>query len=107
MARYYSRSVDGTWTAEPGLRRAEDACKNGSDKEMAALANFQQALIAGAHGQERAGHLVLARLSNSGSILGSEAAGVAGTRPESCHKQSEERPSLYEQIKKDYPKYGE
>jgi len=75
----------------------------GSDKELAALANFQRALIAERTGKSDQAIQLLRALANSGSVLVPkplvqlELAGILRqTNPK-------EAVTLYEQIKKDYP----
>jgi predicted negative regulator of RcsB-dependent stress response len=103
MARYYSAlclmDLDKLNQASEELKRLE----NGSDKELASLAKFQQALIAERTGKNDQAIAVLRELSNSGSTLVPkplvllELAGVLRqTNPK-------EALALYAQIKKDYP----
>jgi predicted negative regulator of RcsB-dependent stress response len=103
MARYYSAlclmDLDKLNQASEELKKLQ----NGSDKELAALANFQQALIAERTGKNDQAILILRTLSTSGSILVPkplvllELAGILRqTNPK-------EAVTLYEQIKKDYP----
>jgi predicted negative regulator of RcsB-dependent stress response len=103
LARYYSAiclmDMDKLNQASEELKKLQ----NGSDKELAALANFQQALIAERSGKNDQAIPILRALSNSGSILVPkplvllELAGILRqTNPK-------EAVTLYEQIKKDYP----
>ena len=103
MARYYSAlclmDLDKLNQASEELKKLQ----NGSDKELAALANFQQALIAERTGKNDQAIPILRALSTSGSILVPkplvllELAGILRqTNPK-------EAVTLYEQIKKDYP----
>jgi predicted negative regulator of RcsB-dependent stress response len=103
MARYYSAiclmDLDKLNQASEELKKLE----SGSDKELAALAHFQQALIAERSGRNDQAVPILRALSNSGSILVPkplvllELAGILRqTNPK-------EAAALYEQIKKDYP----
>ena len=102
-ARYYSAlslmDLDKLNQASEELKKLQ----NGSDKEIAALANFQQALIAERTGKNDQAIPILRTLSTSGSILVPkplvllELAGILRqTNPK-------EAVTLYEQIKKDYP----
>ena len=103
MARYYSAlclmDLDKLNQASEELKKLQ----NGSDKELAALANFQQALIAERTGKNDQAIPILRALSTSGSNLVPkplvllELAGILRqTNPK-------EAVTLYEQIKKDYP----
>lgn len=103
LARYYSAlclmDMDKLNQASEELKKLQ----NDSDKEMAALANFQQALIAERTGKNEQAVPILRALSNSGSVLVPkplvllELAGILRqTNPK-------EAASIYEQIKKDYP----
>lgn len=103
MARYYSAiclmDLDKLNQASEELKTLQ----NGSDKEMAALANFQQALIAERAGKSEQAVPILRALSNSGSILVPKPLvllELAGILRQSNPKEAT---SLYEQIKKDYP----
>ncbi|HET6931627.1 MAG TPA: tetratricopeptide repeat protein [Candidatus Acidoferrum sp.] len=103
LARYYSAiclmDLDKLNQASEELKKLE----TGSDKELAALANFQKALIAERTGKNDQAIQTLQELSNSGSILVPkplvllELAGI--------YRQSDPKKAiaLYEQIKKDYP----
>ena len=103
LARYYSAiclmDLDKLNQATEELKKLQ----NGSDKELAALANFQQALIAERTGKNDQAIQILNALANSGSILVPkplvllEVAGV--------YRQTDPKKAamLYEQIKKDYP----
>ncbi|HEV2103725.1 MAG TPA: tetratricopeptide repeat protein [Candidatus Acidoferrum sp.] len=103
LARYYSAlclmDMDKLNQASEELKKLQ----NDSDKEMAALANYQQALIAERTGKNEQAVPILRALSNSGSVLVPkplvllELAGILRqTNPK-------EAASIYEQIKKDYP----
>jgi predicted negative regulator of RcsB-dependent stress response len=103
VGRYYSAlclmDLDKLNQASEELKKLQ----NGSDKEIAALANFQQALIAERTGKNDQAIPILRTLSTSGSILVPkplvllELAGILRqTNPK-------EAVTLYEQIKKDYP----
>ncbi|HKM66692.1 MAG TPA: tetratricopeptide repeat protein [Candidatus Acidoferrum sp.] len=103
LARYYAvlcmMDQDKLNQASEELKKLE----TGSDKELAALANFQKALIAERTGKKDEAIQTLRTLSNSGSVLVPkplvllELAGILRqTNPK-------EAATLYEQIKKDYP----
>ena len=103
LARYYSAlclmDLDKLNQASEELNKLE----TGSDKELAALANFQRALIAERTGKADQAIQILRALANSGSILVPkpmvqlELAGILRqTNPK-------EAVALYEQIKKDNP----
>lgn len=106
MARYYSAiclmDLDKLNQASEELKTLQ----NGSDKEMAALANFQQALIAERTGKSDQAIPILRTLSNSGSVLVPKPLvllELAGILRQSNPKEAA---TLYEQIKKDYPNSG-
>jgi predicted negative regulator of RcsB-dependent stress response len=103
MARYYSAlclmDLDRLNQASEELNKLDA----GSDKELAALANFQRALIAERTGKTDQAIQLLRSLANSGSVLlpkpvvQLELAGILRqTNPK-------EAVALYEQIKKDHP----
>ncbi len=75
----------------------------GSDKELAALANYQRALIAERTGKTSDAIKVLRSLSTSGSVLVPkplvllELAGILRT------SDPKEAQGIYEQLKKEYP----
>ncbi len=102
LARYYSAlclmDLDHLNQASEELKRLDA----GSDKELAALAQYQTALIAERTGKTDEAIKTLRALSTSGSILVPkpmvllELAGILGP---SDPKQAS---SLYEQLKKDY-----
>jgi predicted negative regulator of RcsB-dependent stress response len=103
LARYYSAiclmDMDKLNQASEELKRLQ----NGSDKELAALANFQQALIAERSGKNDQAIPILRALSNSGSILVPKPLvllELAGILRQTSPKEAV---TLYEQIKKDYP----
>jgi len=106
MARYYSAiclmDLDKLNQASEELKTLQ----NGSDKELAALANFQQALIAERTGKSEQAIPILRALSNSGSVLVPKPLvllELAGILRQSNPKEAA---TLYEQIKKDYPNTG-
>jgi predicted negative regulator of RcsB-dependent stress response len=103
MARYYSAlclmDLDRLNQASEELNKLDA----GSDKELAALANFQRALIAERSGKTDQAIQLLRTLTNSGSVLLPKpmvelelAGALRQTNPK-------EAAALYEQIKKDYP----
>lgn len=106
LARYYSAlclmDMDKLNQASEELKKLE----TGSDKELAALADFQKALIAERTGKSDQAIQILRALADSGSILVPkpmvqlELAGILRqTNPK-------EAVALYEQIKKDNPNTG-
>jgi len=103
MARYYSAlclmDLDRLNQASEELNKLDA----GSDKELAALANFQRALIAERTGKTDQAVQLLRTLTNSGSILLPKAVvqlELAGILRQSNPKEAI---ALYEQIKKDHP----
>ena len=103
MAGYYSAiclmDLDKLNQASEELKKLQ----GGPDKELAALANFQQALIAERTGKNDQAIQILLALSNSGSILVPKPLvllEVAGIYRQTDPKKAV---TLYEQIKKDYP----
>jgi predicted negative regulator of RcsB-dependent stress response len=103
LASYYSAiclmDLDKLNQASEELKKLQ----SGSDKELAALANFQQALIAERSGKNDQAIQILNALANSGSILVPKPLvllEVAGIYRQTDPKKAA---SLYEQIKKDYP----
>jgi predicted negative regulator of RcsB-dependent stress response len=103
LARYYSAiclmDLDKLNQASEELKKLE----TGSDKELAALANFQKALIAERTGKNDQAIAILRALSSSGSILVPKPLvllELAGILRQTSPKEAI---ALYEQIKKDYP----
>jgi len=103
LARYYSALclMDLERVNQAGEELAKlDA---GPDKELAALANYQRALIAERSGKQADAVKILKDLSNANSVLVPkplvmlELAGVLKTT------EPAEAQKLYEQLKKDYP----
>ncbi len=102
-ARYYSAlclmDLDKLNQASEELNKLGSS----SDKELAALADFQRALIAERTGKSDHAIQILRALVNSGSVLVPksmvqlELAGILR------HTNPKEAVTLYEQIKKDYP----
>ena len=75
----------------------------GSDKDLAALAQFQSALIAERSGNMNDAAKILRALSTSGSVLVPKSMvllELAGVLRQSDPKQAT---ALYEQLKKEYP----
>jgi predicted negative regulator of RcsB-dependent stress response len=103
LARYYSAlclmDLDKLNAASEELNKLD----TGSDKELAALANFQKALIAERTGKTDQAIQLLRALVDSGSILVPKAMvqlELAGILRQSNPKEAV---TLYEQIKKDNP----
>src|SRR5271169_6860736 len=103
LARYYSAlclmDLDRLNQASEELKGLD----TGSDKELAALAQYQKALIAERTGKSEDAVKILRTLSNSGSVLVPKPLvllELAGVLRQSDPKQAA---SVYEQIKKDYP----
>jgi predicted negative regulator of RcsB-dependent stress response len=103
LARYYSAlclmDLDRLNQASEELKRLDA----GSDKELAALAQYQTAVIAERSGKTDEAIKTLRALSTSGSILVPkpmvllELAGILGST------DPRQASDLYEQLKKDYP----
>ena len=103
LARYYSAlclmDMDKLNQASEELKRLDA----GSDKELAALAKYQSALIAEREGKKDDAIKALQALSNSGSVLVPKPMvllELAGIYSQTDPKQAT---SLYQQLKKDYP----
>ena len=103
LARYYSAlclmDLDRLNQASEELKKLNA----GSDKELAALAQYQKALIAERTGKNEEAVQDLRALSNSGSVLVPKPLvllELAGILRQSDPKQAA---TIYEQIKKDYP----
>jgi flagellar motility protein MotE (MotC chaperone) len=103
LARYYSAlclmDLDRLNQASEELKKLDA----GSDKELAALAQYQKALIAERTGKNEEAVQDLRALSNSGSVLVPKPLvllELAGILRQSDPKQAA---TIYEQIKKDYP----
>lgn len=103
LARYYSAlclmDLDRLNQAGEELKKLDA----GSDKELAALAQYQQALIAERTGKKDDAAKILRGLSTAGSVLVPKPMvllELAGVLSESDTKQAM---TLYEQLKKDYP----
>lgn len=103
LARYYAAlcmmDMDKLNQATEELNKLDA----GSDKELAALANFQRALIAERTGKTDQAVQLLRELANSGSILVPKPMvqlELAGMLRQSNPKEAA---TLYQQIKKDYP----
>lgn len=103
LARYYSAL---TLMDQDKLNQASEQLKKldaGSDKELAALAKYQTALIAERNGKKDEAIKTLQALSTSGSVLVPKPMvllELAGLYSQTDPKQAT---SLYEQLKKDYP----
>ncbi|MFI5097774.1 MAG: tetratricopeptide repeat protein [Candidatus Acidiferrales bacterium] len=103
LARYYSAlslmDLDRLNQASEELKKLNA----GSDKELAALAQYQKALIAERTGKNEEAVKELRALSDTGSVLVPKPLvllELAGILRQSDPKQAT---SIYEQIKKDYP----
>jgi len=103
LARYYSAlplmDLDHLNQASEELKKLNA----GSDKELAALAQYQKALIAERTGKSEEAVKELQALSNAGSVLVPKPLvllELAGVLRQSDPKQAT---AIYEQIKKDYP----
>jgi predicted negative regulator of RcsB-dependent stress response len=103
LARYYSAlclmDLDRLSQASEELKRLTA----GSDKDLAALAQFQSALIAERSGNMNDAAKTLRALSTSGSVLVPKSMvllELAGVLRQSDPKQAT---ALYEQLKKEYP----
>ena len=103
LARYYAAlcmmDMDKLNQATEELNKLD----TGSDKELAALANFQRALIAERTGKTDQAIQLLRALADSGSILVPKPMvqlELAGILRQSNPKEAV---TLYQQIKKDYP----
>jgi predicted negative regulator of RcsB-dependent stress response len=103
MARYYTAlclmDLDKLNQASEELNKLQ----TGSDKELAALANFQKALIAERTGKNDEAIQILRTLLSSGSVLLPKPVvqlELAGALRQSNPKEAT---ALYEQIKKDHP----
>ncbi|HXR34108.1 MAG TPA: tetratricopeptide repeat protein [Verrucomicrobiae bacterium] len=103
LARYYSAlslmDLDRLNQASEELKKLDA----GSDKELAALAEYQRALIAERTGKNEEAVKELQALTNSGSVLVPKPMillELAGMLRQSDPKQAA---TIYEQIKKDYP----
>ena len=103
LARYYSAlclmDLDHVNQASEELKKLNA----GSDKELAALAQYQKALIAERTGKSEEAVKELQALSNAGSVLVPKPLvllELAGILRQSDPKQAT---AIYEQIKKDYP----
>ena len=103
LARYYSAlclmDLDQLNQASEELNKLG----TGSDKELAALADYQRALIAERTGKSDQAIQLLRALANSGSVLVPKSMvqlELAGILRQTNPKEAV---TLYEQIKKDYP----
>jgi predicted negative regulator of RcsB-dependent stress response len=103
LARYYSAlclmDLDRLNQAEEQLKKLDA----GSDKELAALAKFQSALIAERNGNKQEAIKILEGLTNFGAVLVPKTMvqlELAGIYSQSDPKKAT---AIYEQLKKDYP----
>lgn len=103
LARYYAglclMDLDRLNQAEEELKKLESS----SDKELAALAQFQIAMIDERNGKKEEAIKTLRALSNSGAVLVPKPMvllELAGALSQSDPKQAT---SIYQQLKKDYP----
>ncbi len=103
LARYYSAlclmDLDRLNQASEELKKLDA----GSDKELAALAKYQTALIAERNGNKDEAIKTLQSLTTSGSVLVPKPMvllELAGLYSQTDRKQAT---ALYEQLKKDYP----
>jgi len=103
LARYYSAlclmDLDRLNQASEELKKLDA----GSDKELAALAQYQTALIAERNGKKEEAIKTLQALSTAGSVLVPKPMvllELAGIYSQTDPKQAT---TLYEQLKKDYP----
>lgn len=103
LARYYSAlclmDLDKLNQASEELNKLNA----GSDKELAALANYQRALIAERTGKTEEAAKTLRALANAGSVLVPKPLvllELAGLLRQTDPKQAT---TVYEQLKKDYP----
>jgi predicted negative regulator of RcsB-dependent stress response len=103
LARYYAAlclmDLDRLNQASEELNKLD----TGSDKELAALADYQKALIAERNGKNEEAVKILRALSKSGSILVPKPVvllELAGILRQSDPKEAA---SIYEQLKKDFP----
>ena len=103
LASYYSAlclmDLDKLNQAGEELKKID----SGSDKELAALAQYQQARIAERNGKNDDAIKILKALSTSGSVLVPKPMvllEIASVTRQTDPKQAQ---ALYEQIKKDYP----
>jgi len=103
LARYYSAlclmDLDHLNQASEELKKLD----TGSDKELAALAQFQKALIAERTGKTEEAMQTLRALSNAGSVLVPKPVVLLELAGLLRQKDPKQAAAIYEQIKKEYP----
>jgi predicted negative regulator of RcsB-dependent stress response len=103
LARYYSAlclmDLDRLAQASEELNRLNA----GSDKELAALAEYQKARIAERNGKTEDAAKILRSLSTSGSVLVPKPMVLLELASLLRQSDPKQATTLYEQIKKDYP----
>lgn len=103
LARYYSAlslmDLDRLNQASEELKKLDA----GSDKELAALAQYQKALIAERTGKNEEAAKELRALSNTGSVLVPKPLVLLELASVLRQSDPKQATSIYEQIKKDYP----
>jgi predicted negative regulator of RcsB-dependent stress response len=103
LARYYSAlslmDLDRLNQASEELKKLNA----GSDKELAALAQYQKALIAERTGKNEEAVKELRALSNTGSVLVPKPLVLLELASVLRQSDPKQATSIYEQIKKDYP----
>lgn len=103
LASYYSAlclmDLGRLNQAQEGLKKLDV----GSDKEIAALAQYQTALIEERNGQNVEAIKTLRALSTSGSVLVPKPLVLLELAGVLSQSDSKEATSIYEQLKKDYP----
>ena len=103
LARYYSAlclmDLNRLNQAAEELKKLDA----GSDKELAALAQFQTAMIADRNGKTDEAIKTLRALSTSGSILVPKAMVLLELARILGQSDAKQAASIYEQLKKDYP----
>jgi len=103
LARYYAAlclmDLERLNQASEELKKLDA----GSDKELAALAQYQTALIAERNGKNEEAAKDLRALSNSGSVLVPKPLVLLELASVLRQNDPKQAASVYEQIKKDYP----
>jgi predicted negative regulator of RcsB-dependent stress response len=103
LARYYSAiclmDLDRLNQASEELKKLN----SGSDKELAALAQYQTAMIAARTGKTDEAIKILRALSNSGSVLVAKPFVLLQLASVMSQSDPKQAVTLYQQIKKDYP----
>jgi hypothetical protein len=103
LARYYSALC---LMDQEKLNQASEELKkldSGGDKELAALAKFQTALIAERNGKKDEAISELRALSTSGSVLVPKAMVLLELANLLSQTDAKQAATVYEQLKKDYP----